>query len=561
MPIIKYRQNTTEYADLAQTMNAKTIDYFFNKMRDIEKATKQNLNVGKAFEIYVASVMTGKGYDQAWKENTLLDKFGNSLGDGGIDVFLINKNKKILTLVQTKTKDYDEIYIEKMIRTYDNYIKFHKKPLHNDNQGIQKIRNAIARQQIKKVEYIFIGTNEVDAKAVKQRFRGFNVEVMSINTLIQHAGMKYYENNYNEKFEIVINSQMSGFGLPENSEKKAWFVHVNGKDLIEQFANLNNFAIDLLFEENIRNRVSKTKFVNEFKKTIKENPNLFHFFNNGITIVSTHVEPGESILTLKNPQIINGQQTVRALIEIYREYNPQIDISTILIPIKIIEEEDKDIIKQIARYSNNQTAVKQSELNFVDDNYKKIVLLAERSGYALKGKKGTTSRSEILKFSIENGELSLNEVIRAHSAAFHPKLYLGESKNRISNVVNDYFNDEKLVKQVLKETTFKKLIELISNYEWYLKNITEKEKEKIAIKNGISKSKATKEANKNIRHLKFGISVYYNLLNRDKTSNAIDNYIYDITFNDKESDGTINIFKNNAAINAALERQLKLNSY
>jgi hypothetical protein len=56
------------------------------------------------------------------------------------------------------------------------------------------------------------------------------------------------------------------------------------------------------------------------RDTLKEKPERFWYYNNGITIVcdrATRIqERGKDRLRIENPQIINGQQTTRVLAEV-----------------------------------------------------------------------------------------------------------------------------------------------------------------------------------------------------------------------------------------------------
>lgn len=71
-----------------------------------------------------------------------------------------------------------------------------------------------------------------------------------------------------------------------------------------------------LFSRNVREFLGRTKKANrEIRKTLKEKPHRFWYYNNGITMTSEKIEinGNENTLVLRNPQIINGGQTVRII--------------------------------------------------------------------------------------------------------------------------------------------------------------------------------------------------------------------------------------------------------
>ena len=68
-----------------------------------------------------------------------------------------------------------------------------------------------------------------------------------------------------------------------------------------------------LFARNIRGFLGDTEINSEIEATLKSKPQYFWYYNNGITIVCDQAEEisggGRQILRVRNPQIINGQQT------------------------------------------------------------------------------------------------------------------------------------------------------------------------------------------------------------------------------------------------------------
>ncbi|GAB3110001.1 hypothetical protein GCM10027160_09680 [Streptomyces calidiresistens] len=80
-----------------------------------------------------------------------------------------------------------------------------------------------------------------------------------------------------------------------------------------------------LFNLNIRNPLGRTAINNALIETLKEDPALFWYFNNGITVLCDSVEKTERrikvpqqaplTLTLYNASVVNGAQTVRAVAE------------------------------------------------------------------------------------------------------------------------------------------------------------------------------------------------------------------------------------------------------
>jgi hypothetical protein len=99
------------------------------------------------------------------------------------------------------------------------------------------------------------------------------------------------------------------------SEVESWILTMAGKNV----GALYDLAQDRLFARNIRGFLGDTAINDGMRTTLKNEPENFWYFNNGITIVCDSArktsERGEAILRLTNPQVINGQQTTRVLHE------------------------------------------------------------------------------------------------------------------------------------------------------------------------------------------------------------------------------------------------------
>lgn len=109
-------------------------------------------------------------------------------------------------------------------------------------------------------------------------------------------------------------------------------------------------------------------------KALRDDPERFMAYNNGIVIVAddAHIgkaaDGGPGILWLKGMQIVNGGQTT-ASIYFTKKKSPDIDLQQVRVPAKLIILRSKDtiaeevLISDISRYANSQNSVKQSDLS------------------------------------------------------------------------------------------------------------------------------------------------------------------------------------------------------
>lgn len=127
-----------------------------------------------------------------------------------------------------------------------------------------------------------------------------------------------------------------------------------------------------LLEGNIRSFLSvKGKVNKSIQNTIKNCPDMFFAYNNGIAATATEIstektEDGLVIKKIKDLQIVNGGQTTASIANAFltARKNEQIDLEAIKVPMKIsVLEHDmsEKIIPKISEYSNSQNKVDASD--------------------------------------------------------------------------------------------------------------------------------------------------------------------------------------------------------
>lgn len=130
-----------------------------------------------------------------------------------------------------------------------------------------------------------------------------------------------------------------------------------------------------LLEANVRSFLGTTGKVNPgIQKTLRESPERFMAFNNGIVIVTDEIrlgstaDGGPGIAWLKGMQIVNGGQTTASLY-FTKKRSSEVDLSKVRVPAKVIVLHSFDVaseealISNISRFANSQNSVKQSDLS------------------------------------------------------------------------------------------------------------------------------------------------------------------------------------------------------
>lgn len=134
---------------------------------------------------------------------------------------------------------------------------------------------------------------------------------------------------------------------------------------------------DKLLDQNVRNYLGgKIKVNARIAKTLRESPEMFFSYNNGISSTASEVVIKKSDLVdnpdaakmyitgLRNWHIVNGGQTTCT---IYNAFKKGVDIKPAYLTVKVSEIRDKDrnatLVQNIAESANSQTQIKDSDLS------------------------------------------------------------------------------------------------------------------------------------------------------------------------------------------------------
>ncbi|MCL1969702.1 MAG: AIPR family protein [Bacteroidetes bacterium] len=169
-----------------------------------------------------------------------------------------------------------------------------------------------------------------------------------------------FENFEGEKFEIPCLSTNI-----HNPDYKAYIAIISGSCLAKLY---ERYGARLL-EQNVRSFLQFAGKINKgIRDTIRNEPQMFLAFNNGIAATADHIELDEEnryIKKIRNLQIVNGGQTTASIYNTARK--DKADISQIFVQVKfsIIEnpEQYSEVVSRISRYANTQNKVNDADFS------------------------------------------------------------------------------------------------------------------------------------------------------------------------------------------------------
>jgi hypothetical protein len=146
-------------------------------------------------------------------------------------------------------------------------------------------------------------------------------------------------------------------------------------------------TLDQLYEKNIRRFLGGRIKVNKgIQTTLREAPEKFGLFNNGITItVSDFNIAGSGTYDLVEPYVVNGCQTTRSIWEVLSSKldaggsgtNPQLDAwraraekGCVVAKVAKVGSEGEALLQDITRYTNSQTAVRERDFVAINQGFK-----------------------------------------------------------------------------------------------------------------------------------------------------------------------------------------------
>ncbi len=169
-------------------------------------------------------------------------------------------------------------------------------------------------------------------------------------------------------FPTSYNTELQCLKMNEqNPFVDAYLAIIPGKTLAKIYKQYQQ----VLLEKNVRTFLQfKGKVNKEIRKTLREKPDMFFSFNNGISTTASQIELREEdgmqyITRLFDWQIVNGGQTTASIAASITDR--EVDLSKVYVPMKISVIRDKDheeeIIKAISTSANSQTAIRNSDFS------------------------------------------------------------------------------------------------------------------------------------------------------------------------------------------------------
>ena len=468
--ILKKRNKITEIT-LQYLYGKKKTTLLIQEFKKINKllfnndARKHDDGYGRAFEVFALAVLMDQTYEQ------MLNHVINGVNDGKIDGIVWDDKKVYIYQIKLNSTIAQGV-LEEAKKNYKEYLnaKNITSPNTSDLKNfLERNYDNIKYKQLKVCSISSAPTsgNNFNSKEILNKFFN-NILLPQDNSNID------LEIKINEMTDPETNNTYFNYAKTDSNT----FLFANASDLLNSLYSqgITIESSDKLFYENVRGFIGINVAM---QQTIENHPQFFELYNNGLSILGEIKLTATSIL-IKNPTIINGQQTLYNLM--YAKEN-DVDISNVIVPVFIKTLSEKKEGLNIARFNNSQKQVKDIDLLSINYDLREIQekLLSEavlnnfQSGnYYLKLiTNGQRMSNSIVKKLFSKYEIiSLTDFVRVYWVVENNKL-LGSWKNNVGNMIHTEIIENNYRFEYSKS---KRICNIISTFMSYIDTLDKEEK-------------------------------------------------------------------------------------
>ncbi len=295
-----------------------------------------------------------------------------------LDLFYLVKAETILGKVNNNKVEQGFNYLMAFYREAMNGQLFKNQKLAPSDEIVEVAKLVQSTKgQIKQLRIYVISDGLTDPSVVPAAVESDNEEyvieynVWDMQRVYQQHNIRAGKEKVEIDFPTTYNTELQCLKMSEqNLFVDAYLAIIPGITLAKIYKQYQQ----VLLEKNVRTFLQfKGKVNKEIRKTLREKPDMFFSYNNGISTTASEIETKEIdgmlyITRLYDWQIVNGGQTTASIAASLTDKD--VDLSKVFVPMKISvirdAEHDDEIIRSISTSANSQTAIKNSDFSAND---------------------------------------------------------------------------------------------------------------------------------------------------------------------------------------------------
>lgn len=318
-----------------------------------------------------------------WIDNDAIEE-GLVDGSGDLGADFIHKDGNRVLILQSKFhgKSHDGAKLDDILNFRDCLNRL-LNPTWKGNKKLQEIRDLLDFKNDEfSLLFLCLGKIQNQAKDKSEQPIDFTLEGLSDRVSIEYWDEQKIAEEYRAADTIGestdrIAGTLYSAPLSPSSGNRTPIVKIetqNGQSYIlitqaNQVIDIYRKTKDNLFSLNIRNYLGDTRNNKSIRETAEKEPDDFFLFNNGISCLAKKVklEEQSSKISFEGLQVINGAQSVKALVKAAKSFGPKQPL--ILVRITEIGKqygEEGKLRENIIRYNNTQTTIKSADFRSND---------------------------------------------------------------------------------------------------------------------------------------------------------------------------------------------------
>ncbi|EMI5489787.1 AIPR family protein [Providencia stuartii] len=430
--------------------------------------------------------------------------FNDRFDDYGIDAIYINEEDRTINLCNFKyrenykpnssQKENDVIVSSKFINALmsGNTDSFKNKKY---NKLVCDIINNLNSNDVWKMNLYVVSNdnNEINTnnEHIKNMQEMYDLDVIPIGLPYISSILSIRPKPINSALILDSNALMS-YEEHELNSNKSYIARLKSSDIVRITCNDSQLREDYSLEDlsklakadleysvlfdNVRGFVLKSKFNDNILKSLRETPEKFFMYNNGITIIAESIDVEgvngnkKQKIKLNDFQIINGGQTLRTI----HNFNKQDDknISEYLCDSEVLvrifhSKKENNSTNKIAEYTNSQNSISPRDLKSLSSEQIELEKYLKEYSIIYSRKSGDVGYSDVdikdikYKISMEKlGQILTAVKIGPDKSSNHKKLIftkyyddlfvnnfniedIPELISIYYNVINEYAQNEK----------------------------------------------------------------------------------------------------------------------
>ena len=388
---------------------------FSEDEKKFDQATVESMRLTRSLAAFSISYFANINPETAVK--SVVDGFN----DNGIDAIFYDEKTKTLYIAQSKwlgsEKEPSNSDIKKFVcgirDLFNQSFDVFNKKVNEKKDNISKAlfdANTQYKIIIAHTGVNFSSHNQKDINGLNKEMNDAN-EVLTVNNFNQtqlHNSIKALTSGSPINLQIGL-KEWGKKELPQNG----YYGQVNGKEIADWWRKYEN----KIFAKNLRELLADSEVNSNIKDTIEKEPDMFWYYNNGITIVCKKVTKamvggGDNTFgnfTCEDASIVNGAQTVGTIGQLcqLKSYSKSLEKLYVQVRIISLDNSKEEFGKNITKNNNRQNKIENRDFVALDPTQQRIQSELDIEGIRYHIMRSTANQKTAKSFDIVESTTAL----------------------------------------------------------------------------------------------------------------------------------------------------------